>query len=131
MVSNRLKRNKAGTLFVVGLLIIGVRASEVVADFSSGKAWFEFIGITVLTWLSYDNFSIYRRRSKKDKCPQDIDYSLDRIFRVLREFLGGRLFKYSSYLLIQSSRTKALQNLGSAPDNSLPLTMKVACLTFS
>ncbi|MCM1452363.1 MAG: hypothetical protein NC102_08885 [Clostridium sp.] len=64
MVSNRVKRNISGTLFAVGLINMAVRASGVVADFSSGKAWFEFISITILTWICYDSFSIYRRRVK-------------------------------------------------------------------
>lgn len=65
MVSNRVKRNLSGTLFVLGLVIMGIRASNVVANFPSGVAWFEFIGITVLTWICFDNFTIYRRRVKK------------------------------------------------------------------
>lgn len=64
MISNRVKRNISGTLFVVGLSIMGIRASNVVANPSSGMAWFEFIGITILTWICYDSFSIYRKRVK-------------------------------------------------------------------
>lgn len=65
MISNRVKRNISGTLFILGLVLMGVRASNVVADISSGKAWFEFISITVLTWICHDNFSIYRRRVRR------------------------------------------------------------------
>ena len=65
MISNRVKRNISVTLFVLGLVIMGIRASNVVANFSSGVAWFEFIGTTILTWVCYDNFSIYQRRVKR------------------------------------------------------------------
>lgn len=65
MVSNRVKRNISGTLFILGLILMGVRASDVVANFSSARVWFEFMSITILTWASFDNFSIYRKRVNK------------------------------------------------------------------
>ncbi len=65
MVSNRVKRNISGSLCILGLMIMGVRAFDVVAEPSSLKAWFEFISIDILTFICYDNFSIYRRRVKR------------------------------------------------------------------
>ena len=61
-VSNRVKQNISGTQFVLGLCLSGVRSSNVVADPSSAKAWVEFIGITISTWVCFDSYSIYRKR---------------------------------------------------------------------
>lgn len=67
-ISNRVKRNISFTLFtlfVVGLLCMGARSVDVLHNPSSFMGWFEFAGITFLTWcICFDNFLIYRRRVK-------------------------------------------------------------------
>ena len=65
MISNTVKRNISETLLVVGILCIMERIWGVVMEPGSGKAWFELGGITLLTYLCFDNFMIYRRRVKK------------------------------------------------------------------
>lgn len=64
-VSNRVKRNISLTLTVVGLMCTAARAADVAQDMSSARAWFELAGITVMTYLCYDNFRLYRRRVRK------------------------------------------------------------------
>lgn len=64
-ISNRVKRNISFTLFVVGLFCMGARSVDVLQNPTSIMAWFEFAGITFLTWcICFDNFLIYRRRVK-------------------------------------------------------------------
>lgn len=65
-ISNRVKRNIALTLFVVGLFCMGARSVNVIQNYTSFMAWFELVGITFLTWcICFDNFLIYRKRVKK------------------------------------------------------------------
>lgn len=60
----RVKRNISLALTAVGLACIGARAWEVAMEPSSGKAWFELFGIVVITYLCFDNYQTYRRKSK-------------------------------------------------------------------
>lgn len=64
-ISNRVKRNISFTLFVVGLLCMAARSIDVFQNPASTMAWFEFAGITFLTWcICFDHFLVYRRRVK-------------------------------------------------------------------
>lgn len=65
MISNTVKRNISATLFILGILCIIARIWGVVMEPKSGMAWFELGGITLLTYLCFDNFLIYRRRIRK------------------------------------------------------------------
>ena len=64
MISNTVKRNISATLLVVGVLCIIARIWGVVIEPKSVMAWFELGGMTLLTYLCFDNFMIYRRRIK-------------------------------------------------------------------
>ena len=61
-VSNRVKRNVSFTLLIVGVLCIIARAWTVAVDPSSGSAWFDLVGIILLTYICFDRFMIFRRR---------------------------------------------------------------------
>lgn len=65
MVSNQVKRNISATLLVIGIICIIARIWGVIIAPKSGMAWFELAGITLLTYLCFDNFCIYYRRVKK------------------------------------------------------------------
>ena len=64
-VSNRVKRNISLTLLVIGIVCILARAWEVLMAPSSGQAWFDLIGILIITFLCLDNYLIYNRRVKR------------------------------------------------------------------
>ena len=66
MVSNRVKRNISGTLFVVGILCVIARGWYLAMNPTSRYAWFETGGMALLTYLCFDNFRTYYRRVKKD-----------------------------------------------------------------
>ena len=66
-VSNRVKRNVSFTLLIVGILCIIARAWTVVIDPSSICAWFELVGIILLTYICFDRFMILRRRVRLGK----------------------------------------------------------------
>lgn len=65
-VSNRLRRNISFMLLVVGIVCIVARAWNVVINPHSGRAWFEFIAIVILTYLCFDRFRELRRRVSED-----------------------------------------------------------------
>lgn len=63
-ISNRVKRNIYAALLVVGGGCMIVRGWEVAMNPTSGSAWFELSGITLLTYLCFDSYMVYRRRVK-------------------------------------------------------------------
>lgn len=63
-VSNRVKRNISFTLFIVGIACVACRVWELVLDPSSGRAWWNVIGMAILTYFTFDSFMTYRRRVK-------------------------------------------------------------------
>lgn len=63
-ISNKIKRNISFTLLIVGCLCIISDAFDVACNPSSGKAWFELVGITILTYFCFDDFLIYRGKLK-------------------------------------------------------------------
>ncbi len=63
-VSNRVKRNISLTLSVIGCLCILSRAWSVMTNPSSGHAWFDLVGMIIISYLCFDNYLIYRRRVK-------------------------------------------------------------------
>ncbi len=65
ITSYRVKRNISFALVIVGLACIAARAWEVAMEPRSGKAWFELCGIILITYLCFDNFQIYRRKTNK------------------------------------------------------------------
>lgn len=63
-ISNRVKRNIQMILTIVGLGCTAARIWDVVVGPSSRHAWFELVGIVVITYLCFDSYLIYRRRVK-------------------------------------------------------------------
>ncbi len=66
-ISTKVKRNIQLTLFVVGILCTLSRAWDVITSPASGRAWFDFLGIMLLTYLCFNNFRDYDQRLKKEK----------------------------------------------------------------
>lgn len=64
-VSNRVKRNLSFALTVIGCMCIAGRAWDVAMEPSSKMAWFNLVGIIIITGACVDNFLIYRRRIKR------------------------------------------------------------------
>ena len=64
-ISNRVKRNISLSLTILGIIIIISRIWDVVITPSSGRAWFDLFSIVILTYICFDNFTIYQRRVKK------------------------------------------------------------------
>ncbi len=64
-VSNRVKRNLALVLIVIGCMCIAGRAWDVAMELSSKMARFNLAGIVIITGACVDNFLIYRRRIKR------------------------------------------------------------------
>lgn len=63
-VSNRVKRNISFVLVIVGMVCTVARIWDVITSPASGWAWFQLLGIIMLTYLCFDNFQMYRRRIK-------------------------------------------------------------------
>lgn len=63
-ISNRVKRDISFTLMLVGIVSCIARLWYVVMTPSSGKAWFELIGMAILTYPCLDDYLTYRRRVK-------------------------------------------------------------------
>lgn len=64
-VSNRIKRNISFALTIVGCSIILARIIDPIMNQSiTGRDWFEIFGAIVITWCSFYNFNIYRKRVK-------------------------------------------------------------------
>lgn len=68
-VSNRTKRNIEFALFLLGVVLTVVRGYELAMALSSGKAWFHFISIAILTILAFDGF--YERQKQIKQSSQD------------------------------------------------------------
>ena len=66
-ISTKVKRNIQLTLFVVGILCTLSRAWDVITSSASGRAWFDFLGIMLLTYLCFNNFRDYDQRLKKEE----------------------------------------------------------------
>lgn len=64
-ISNRVRRNVAFTLLLVGITCIIARAWQVVIDPSSGSAWFQLVGIIILTYICFDRFRELNNRVKQ------------------------------------------------------------------
>ena len=64
-ISNRVKSNVSLALMVVGCMCIAARAWDVAMEPSSKMAWFNLVGIVIITGACVDNFLIYRRRIKR------------------------------------------------------------------
>ena len=62
---NRVKRNISLTLTVVGIVCIISRVWDVTIVPLSVHAWFDLLGILLLTYICFDNYKIYQRRVKK------------------------------------------------------------------
>lgn len=61
-ISNRVKRNVSFALLLLGLACVAARGWSVFMTPHSGKAWFEFVGMIIITWCPFDSFRIYSRR---------------------------------------------------------------------
>lgn len=64
-ISNRVKRNISLTLTVVGVICNISRVWDVAIAPLSVHAWFDLLGILLLTYICFDNYKIYQRRVKK------------------------------------------------------------------
>ena len=64
-ISNRVKRNTAFILMLVGIACIIARTWNLMTAPSSGKLWFDLFGSIIITFLCFDNYMLYRRRVKK------------------------------------------------------------------
>jgi len=64
-ISNRVKRNITFTLFLIGIACIIARGWNVAMDPSSGRAWFDLFGITLLTSFCYSRLRELQKLVKK------------------------------------------------------------------
>lgn len=64
-ICNRVKRNISLTLTVVGIVCIISRVWDVTIAPLSVHAWFDLLGILLLTYICFDNYKIYQRRVNK------------------------------------------------------------------
>ncbi|MBD5220087.1 MAG: hypothetical protein HDS72_07660 [Bacteroidales bacterium] len=61
-ISLRVKRNISFSLMMLGVLCSLARGWDLAMNLTSGRAWFDFCGMLLLTYLCFDNFNGYRKR---------------------------------------------------------------------
>ncbi len=66
-ISNRVRRNVSFAILLVGIVCIIARGWEVVMSPSSGRAWFDLLGVVFLTFICYSRFSSLQKRVNRDK----------------------------------------------------------------
>lgn len=64
-ISNRVKRNIAFVLLLVGITCIIAQAWDVIVNPTSGRAWFELFGITVMTYYCLNRLQDLQNRLKR------------------------------------------------------------------
>lgn len=64
-ISNRVKRNIALALLVIGLGCTIARVWQLLMEPASGKAWLELAAILVPTYFCFDRVKILQRRMKQ------------------------------------------------------------------
>lgn len=64
-ISNRVKRNIAAGLMVIGLVCTIVRVWELIMAPESGKTWVNLGAIMLATYFCLDRFRILQRRIKQ------------------------------------------------------------------
>lgn len=65
MVSDRVKLRLHLMLSVIGFVCIAARVWNVVIEPASGRAWFELVGIIILTIGCFDSYLGYRKKLKQ------------------------------------------------------------------
>ncbi|MBD5175050.1 MAG: hypothetical protein HDT06_04455 [Bacteroidales bacterium] len=64
-ISLRVKRNISFSLMMLGVLCSLARGWDLAMNLTSGRAWFDFCGMLLLTYLCFDNFRDYCRRIRE------------------------------------------------------------------